>query len=116
MPGEISEERTTTDQAEEINDQSEEMQEKGSVQCADTTQTNPYTMDSTVTSDRNTAVPSNMTRKPTRYSQRSHAPDDCYQPTFYLAKEGCYVLIYALQFIIHWWAWARPRFLLIIFK
>ena len=69
MLGEITEEQTTTYQVEETNDQSEEMQEMGPVQPADKTQPNPYTMGSTVTSDRNNAVPSNMTRKPTRYSQ-----------------------------------------------
>ena len=109
MPGKISEERTTTDQVEETNDQSEEMQEKGPIQPAGTTQSNPYTTDSTVTSDRNTAVPSNVTRKPTRYSQRSRTPIDCYHPNFltpifYLVKEGllyinvCIVIYYSLYY------------------
>ena len=82
MPGEIIEEGTNTDQVEETNDQSEEMREKGQIQPEDTTQPNSYTTDSTIASDRNTAVPSNVTRKPTRYSQRSHAPIDRYYPTF----------------------------------
>ena len=84
MPGEIGEERTTTDQVEETNNQSEEMQEMGPVQLEDTTQPNSYTTDSTVTSDKNIAVPSNTTRtrRPTRYSKRSRAPIDRYRPTF----------------------------------
>ena len=84
MPGEIGEERTTTDQVEETNNQSEEMQEMGPVQLEDTTQPNSYTTDSTVTSDKNIAVPSNTTRtrRPTRYSKRSRAPIDHYRPTF----------------------------------
>ena len=56
MPGEISEEQTTTDQLKETNDQSEEMQEMGPIQPADITEPNPYTSDSAVTSDRTTAV------------------------------------------------------------
>ena len=52
------------------------------MQPAGTTQSNPYTTDSTVTSDKNTAVPSNVTRKPTRYSQRSRSPIDRYHPIF----------------------------------
>ena len=82
MPGEINEEQTTTDQVEETNNQSEEMQEMEPVQLEETIQPNPYTTDTTITSDRNIMVPSDMTKKPTRYSKRSHAPIDRYHPTF----------------------------------
>ena len=82
MPGGINEEQTTTDQMEETNNQSEEMQEMEPVQLEETIQPNPCTTDSTVTSDRNITISNDKTKRPTRYSKRSRAPIDRYHPTF----------------------------------